>query len=171
MILILISWIYILFTTINLGFGFDKILGLKNNNFVITSILGLFSTTIIASVWAIFGRINIEFHVFLLLLNVILLLRFRTAIIETYKSFLLEINDLQNILKIFLTLISFLIIAQCASIPYVIDNESYYIQTIKWLNEYGFVKGLVNLHLFYGQMSGWHIVQSAFNFSFISQFQ
>ncbi|MET0944180.1 MAG: hypothetical protein ABWY22_02105 [Flavobacterium sp.] len=169
MILILISWIYILFTTINLGFGFDKILGLKNNNFVITSILGLFSATIITSIWAIFGRINIEFHAFLLLLNVILLLRFRNQIVHTYKSFLLEIYDLQNILKVFLALISFLIIAQCASIPYVIDNESYYIQTIKWLNEYGFVKGLVNLHLFYGQMSGWHIAQSAFNFSFLYQ--
>lgn len=169
MILILISWIYILFTTINLGFGFDKILGLKTNNLVITSILGLFSVTIMASIWAIFGRINIEFHIFLLLLNSILLLKFRNAIIEVYKSFTSEINELQNILKVFLVLITFLIVAQCASIPYVIDNESYYIQTIKWLNEYGFVKGLVNLHLFYGQMSGWHIAQSAFNFSFLYQ--
>ena len=47
------------------------------------------------------------------------------------------------------------------------DNESYYIQTIKWLNEFGFVKGLVNLHIFLGQLSGWHILQSAFNFSFL----
>lgn len=169
MILILISWIYILFTTINLGFGFDKILGLKNNNFVITSILGLFSATIIASIWAIFGRINIEFHVFLLVVNIILLLKFRNAILEFYRLFLVELNELQNILKVFLALITFLTTLQCASIPYVIDNESYYIQTIKWLNEYGFVKGLVNLHLFYGQMSGWHIAQSAFNFSFLYQ--
>ncbi|WP_232067418.1 hypothetical protein, partial [Flavobacterium bizetiae] len=69
MILIVISWIYILFTTINLGFLTDKIVKLKNQNFVITSILGLFSVTLLASIWAIFGRINIEFHIFLLLLN------------------------------------------------------------------------------------------------------
>ncbi|MDR7370709.1 LIC_10190 family membrane protein [Flavobacterium aquidurense] len=167
MILIAISWIYILFTTINLGTGFDKIMGLKNNNFVITSILGLFSVTILASTWAIFGRINIEFHSFLLLLNIILLLRFRKPIFEIYQSFILELKQLQKTLKIVLILIPLLIVAQCASIPFVIDNESYYIQTIKWLNEYGFVKGLVNLHLFYGQMSGWHIAQSAFNFSFL----
>jgi hypothetical protein len=169
MLLILISWIYILFTTINLGFGFDKLAGLKNNHLVITSILGLFSVTVLASIWAVFGRINIEFHVFLLLLNIFLIAKFRKSILEIYKSFLSEFKQLQNSLKIVLILISVLIVAQCASIPFVIDNESYYIQTIKWLNEYGFVKGLVNLHLFYGQMSGWHIAQSVFNFSFLYQ--
>ncbi|WP_173973163.1 LIC_10190 family membrane protein, partial [Flavobacterium bizetiae] len=45
--------------------------------------------------------------------------------------------------------------------------ESYYIQTIKWINEYGFIKGLANLHLFLGQTSGWHVTQSVFNFSFL----
>lgn len=167
MILIAISWIYILFTTINLGFGLDKILNLNTKNFVITSILGLFSATILASIWAIFGRINIEFHIVLLLLNVFLLLKFYNQIINVYKSFLLELQQLQKSLQIILTIISVLIILQCSSIPFVIDNESYYIQTIKWLNEYGFVKGLANLHLFYGQTSGWHITQSVFSFSFL----
>lgn len=167
MLLIAISWIYILFTTINLGVGFDKIMTLNNKNFVITSILGLFSTTILASIWAIFGRINIEFHIFLLLLNILLLLNFRNSIIDLYKSFLSELQQLQKSLKIILSIVAVLIILQCASIPFVIDNESYYIQTTKWLNEYGFVKGLANLHLFLGQMSGWHITQSVFNFSFL----
>ncbi|MEN2400109.1 hypothetical protein GKZ90_0009990 [Flavobacterium sp. MC2016-06] len=167
MILILLSWIYIFFTTINLGFACDRILVLKNKNFVVTSILGLFSVTILASIWAVFGRINIEFHVFLLALNLLLLLKFNNLIIKIYKSFISEFKSLQKGLKAILILISFLIIAQCASIPFVIDNESYYIQTIKWINEYGFVKGLVNLHLFLGQVSGWHVTQSVFNFSFL----
>ena len=167
MILIAISWIYILVTTINLGVGFDKLMNLSNKNFVITSVLGLFSTTILASIWAIFGRINIEFHIFLILLNIFSFLKFRNPIIDLYKSSLLELKQLPKRLKIVLGIVSVLIILQCASIPFAIDNESYYIQTIKWLNEYGFVKGLANLHLFYGQMSGWHITQSVFNFSFL----
>ena len=167
MLLIFLSWIYILFTTINLGFGLDKILDLKNKNFVITAILGLFSATVFASCWAIFGRINIEFHVFLLLLNLILFFKFKKEISEIYKSFTFEIQQLELPLKVYLGLISILIIAQCASIPYVNDNESYYIQTIKWLNEYGFVKGIINIHFFLGQTSGWHITQSVFNFSFL----
>jgi len=167
MILIFISWIYILFTTINLGFLTDRILQLKNQNFTITSILGLFATTIIASIWAIFGRINIEFHVFLLLLNIFIFLQFKDKIIAIYKLILSEFKEFSKILKVVFVITALLIIAQCSSIPFIIDNESYYIQTIKWINEYGFVKGLANLHLFLGQTSGWHVTQSVFNFSFI----
>lgn len=167
MFLILLSCIYILFTTINLGFGFDKCIGLKNKNFVVTSILGLFSVTILASIWAIFGRINIEFHGFLLILNFLLFFKFQKEITEKYKVFWSELQSLSKTLKIFLFTITLMIVAQCSSIPYVIDNESYYIQTVKWINEYGFVKGIVNLHFFLGQTSGWHITQSVFNFSFL----
>jgi hypothetical protein len=167
MFLIILSWFYILFTTINLGFGLDKIINLKNKNFVITSILGLFLVTVLASIWAVFGRINIEFHGILFLINVVLFFKFRNEIATIYKSFFKDFKQLELVLKSYLIVISFLIVAQCASIPYVIDNESYYIQTIKWINEYGFVKGIVNLHFFLGQTSGWHITQSAFNFSFL----
>ena len=167
MLLIFISWLYILFTSINLGFCTNKIVGIKNHNFVITSFLGLLSTTLFASIWAIFGRINIEFHSVLLILNLIIFFKFKSEINSIYNSFYQEFKNLNATLKFFIVAITTLIIAQCSSIPYVIDNESYYIQTIKWLNGYGFVKGLGNLHIFYAQTSGWHITQSAFNFSFL----
>lgn len=167
MLLIFISWFYIFITSINLGFCTNKIVGIKNQNFVITSFLGILSTTLFASIWAIFGRINIEFHSVLLILNLIIFFKFRSEIKLIYNSFYQEFKNLNATLKFFIAAITTLIIAQCSSIPYVIDNESYYIQTIKWLNEYGFVKGLGNLHIFYAQTSGWHIAQSAFNFSFL----
>ena len=167
MILILLSWIYIVFSTINIGFYTNKKLKLKNSNFVIFSILGLFTTTVFASIWAVFGRINIEFHLIFLILNIGIYLRFKNEIQILYKSFFLELKALTLSLKVALLFIFILILAQCASIPYIIDNESYYIQTIKWINEYGLVKGVANLHLFLGQTSGWHITQSVFNFSFL----
>jgi hypothetical protein len=167
MLLIILSWVYIVFTTINLGFGVDKLFKLQNKDFVVTSVLGLFATTILASFWAIFGRINIEFHYLLLTLNLLIFLKFKDDIFSIYTTFINELKSLSQSLKYYLAIITLCIIAQCSSIPYVIDNESYYIQTIKWLNEYGFVKGLVNLHFFLGQVSGWHITQSALNFSFL----
>lgn len=167
MFLILLSWIYILFTTLNFGCFLDKTLGLKVKNFTVISILGLFLTTIIASLWAIFGRINLEFHIAILLLNITLFLSNKVAILSIYRNFYNEIKNLEKSLKIFLGIITFFIIAQCASVPYAIDNESYYIQSIKWINEFGFVKGLANIHFFLGQTSGWHVTQSAFNFSFL----
>ncbi|PVX44776.1 hypothetical protein C8C85_0527 [Flavobacterium sp. 103] len=167
MILILLSWIYIFFSTINLGFVTDRILRLKNQNFVIHTILGLFTTTIFTSISAIFGRVNIEFHIVLLLINLAVFFKFQKEIRLLYKLFLEELRSLTTPLKIVLSIITILILAQCASIPYILDNESYYIQTIKWINEYGFVKGLANLHFFLAQTSGWHILQSAYSFSFL----
>jgi hypothetical protein len=167
MFLILISWIYIAFTSVNIGVGVNQFLGNTSTNIYTTSIKGLFGSTLLASIWAIFYRINIEFHAVLLVLNLIVFLKFKTIIIECYIFAKKEFTKLSKGLKLYLLLISVLIIAQCASIPYIIDNETYYIQTIKWLNEYGFVKGLANLHIFLGQTSGWHITQSVFNFSFI----
>src|SRR5690606_10458734 len=47
------------------------------------------------------------------------------------------------------------------------DNETYYIQTVKWLNEAGYVSGLANLHIFLAQQSGWHLLQAVFSFPFL----
>ncbi len=167
MLLIFLSWIYITFTTINLGTLLCKLLRLKVKDIAIISVSGFFFITTIASAWAVFGRINWEFHIALLLSNGIIAFAFRESIGELYKSFWLVLKALPSGLKLILGINAILILAQCASIPYVIDNESYYIQTIKWINEYGFVKGVANLHFFLAQTSGWHITQSAFNFSFL----
>ena len=167
MLLIIISWIYIAFSTINLGVGLDKLMKNSSNSMVITIVKGLFTTTLLASFWAIFGRISIEFHSFLVVLNLVLFYTLKAEITNTYKLFAIQFGQLSKSLQLYLVIIALLIVAQCASIPYIIDNETYYIQTIKWLNEYGLVKGLANLHIFFGQTSGWHITQSVFNFSFL----
>lgn len=167
MFLILLSWIYILFTAINLGYLMQRIVLIKNNNFVITSFLGLFLTTILGSIFAIFYRINIEFQLILFSINLIILIKFKNEIKQIYTLLYAEIKSLIFPLKITFITLTTLIVAQCATKPYIIDNESYYIQSIKWINEYGFVKGLANLHFFFGQTSGWHISQSIFSYSFL----
>lgn len=169
MILVLISWFYIFFTSVTLGLFFNHKAKLKCNNSITISFIGFISATILASFWAIFGRINIEFHVFLFFINFILGVKYKTELINTFKSIINQIQRLPKSIKIFLFITTLLITVKCASFSNYIDNETYYIQTIKWLNEYGFVKGLVNLHVFLGQTSGWHIAQSAFSFSFLHQ--
>ncbi|MCD0478926.1 hypothetical protein LPB90_10690 [Chryseobacterium sp. LC2016-29] len=47
--------------------------------------------------------------------------------------------------------------------PFILDHFGYYVPTIKWLTEYGLVKGISNLDLILGQMSVWHILQAGFS--------
>ncbi|SFT81588.1 hypothetical protein SAMN05421857_3456 [Chryseobacterium formosense] len=59
------------------------------------------------------------------------------------------------------------VILFCGSFyPFILDHFGYYVPSIKWLTEYGLVKGISNLDLILGQMSAWHILQAGFsNFS------
>lgn len=167
MVLILLSWLYVFFTSITLGIGFSKLFRIQSLTVVTTGILGLFGITLLASVWAIFGSINIGFHTFLLILSIVFGFRFKTDLKKIIKNILLQFSAYPLSIKILFSFSSVLILAQSATLPFIVDNETYYIQTIKWLNEYGFVPGLANLHLFLGQTSGWHITQSVYSFSFL----
>lgn len=55
----------------------------------------------------------------------------------------------------------------CASFqPFILDHFGYYVPTIKWITDFGLIKGISNLDLILGQMSLWHIFQAVFsNFS------
>ena len=167
MILILLSWLYIFFTAVTFGIAFSKVLRLSQFGIVITPVLGLFSITIFATLWAFFGPIAIGFHVVLLVSSIVFWYKNKVEFTSICQNALAEIQSFSLPIKILLAVSSLLVLAQSATLPFIIDNESYYIQTIKWLNEYGFVKGLANLHLFFGQTSGWHITQSVYSFSFL----
>ena len=148
MLLILLSWIYILAISIVLGNALNKLLKIFSTDSVIIIFFGLFGITIFTGFWAIFFAVNWQYHLVLLCISVVAI-KLNGLSIKSYLSNLKnELKTLSIFLKVVLALTAILILAHCASPPFLIDNESYYIQTIKWLNEYGFVKGLVNLHLF-----------------------
>ena len=50
---------------------------------------------------------------------------------------------------------------QSSHIPSFPDHDSYYIPTVRWLQEFGYVKGLANWHYFLGQCSAWHVLFAA----------
>lgn len=167
MILILLSWIYIFLTALSFGIAFSKLLKIGLPDCITASITGLFAITVLATIWAFFYPIAIAFHIVLILSSILLWFKNKAIFKSVLQSALSKIKSFSTPIKILLAVSSFLILAQSATLPFIIDNESYYIQTIKWLNEYGFVKGLANLHLFFGQTSGWHITQSVYSLSFL----
>lgn len=166
MLLVLFTWLYLFITLTNLGFGLSKITAIKPKHYFINILLGLVATSILATFWAIFGRINWEFHAFLIVFQALSFRYFKDEISTHYRTIWQSFSFFSKQTKGFLLAVTLLILAQSARAMHLVDNETYYIQTIKWLTEFGFVKGLSNLHLFFGQTSGWHILQSVFSFSF-----
>lgn len=126
--------------------------------------LGLAGITVLASLWAVWLPLDYRFTMFIVLLSLFFSIT-KTNFKQTslkFKEYLTDFKKLSLFIFILLT------VALAASLPaYAIDNEAYYIQTIKWLDQHGLVIGLGNLHHFFYQQSGVHILQSALNFDSI----
>lgn len=129
---------------------------------------GLFSVCILAHIWAFFGGISKIFYITISVLSFLSIVYNYTILIKSINVFKLRYLELSVLSKISIFFLLLLTLAQSSTSPFVIDNESYYIQTIKWINGYGFVKGLANLHVYLAQCSGWHVLQSAFSFPFLA---
>jgi len=170
MLLIFLTWIYIFITTLNFGILFKNSIRIQHCHVVIHHILGLFLYAVFTSIVAFFLRINIAYYALILILNIIVVFTNKKAFKQQLSAFVNSIRDLRPLFKILFYGILLVTLAQSATRPYILDNESYYIQTIKWINEYGYVKGLANLHMFFAQNSAWHTLQAGFNFSFLSNF-
>jgi hypothetical protein len=168
MILIAISWIIILLFIIPSGIAFQSQLKINSKASVITLLLGLFFQSILLSVCSFFFKIGLEVFIANLLMCLLICVSKANAIKTYLKQLRNDVHSLSGISKLILFIIFIFSLFKCAQHPFIIDNESYYVQTIKWINEYGFVKGLGNLHIYLGQMSSFHVLQAGFNFNFLT---
>jgi len=168
MVTILLSYFFILYILLGIGIIFNKWIRLENYNILFSILIGGFFQIIISTFYAIFFPLDYYFFLINLAIST-LFITFHFSIVKkiirnTTNSFS-KFSISSKFLFLFIIIISLI---HSSSVPILADNESYYIQTIKWINNYGLVKGLANLHLFFGQSSGWHILQSGFNFSFFT---
>ncbi len=166
MLLILINWIYIFISSLNFGFIVKKIVKINDENFTTHHVLGLFLISVFAWIYALFLPLNFVFYIVFFSINFFSLLFFRKKIKNLLYKFKDTFNSFKKKYKLGLAIVFIASLTMSASVPSIFDNESYYLQTIKWLNEYGFVKGLGNLHIFFAQTSSWHILQASFTFPF-----
>lgn len=167
MIVILLSWIYIFWTLINLGILASFVLHKPYVHKFIHLLLGMLLSMVVAHAWAFFAGFGVLFQGVLLVVNVLIssfyFTQVKAFVDTTFKGVMaMPRNYFMLLVAIFL-----LILYQSSLTNAYLDNEVYYIQTIKWLNEYGFVKGLANFDILLAQTSGWHIAQSVFSFHFL----
>lgn len=164
MILILIYWsVLFLFASLS-GIALQYIFSLSKTNTAFTLLYGIIFQTLFLSTFSFFYKISFEVFILNFSLQLLFYLKFKAEFLLFLKNIFKSYSNPQ--LYVFFAFIM-LIVLKSALLPSIFDNESYYIQTIKWCNEYGFVKGVANVHPFLGQFSFWHVLQSGFTFSFL----
>ncbi len=164
MIVVLLSWIYIFFTTLSFGVLFTRLFKIRYTSPDIHMILGLLFLCVLSSLTAFWQPLNGYFDMSVLAINILTLTLLKNSVFEVLSDYKKRFSGMRTFVKVILGLIFILGLMQCASSPILPDNESYYIQTVKWLDTFGFVPGTANVHPFLAQQSGWHVLQSALNF-------
>lgn len=147
MLSVLLSYTYIGITTFLLGFGVrlfvKRFLGYEIEE--VTSLIygGLGAATVYAGMYSLFAGVSLGANVGLWLLCVAVVCIGKKEFLDFIKKQTMQISKGKVILVFFLLLL----FSYGASRGYMhVDSGLYHAQAIRWIEEYGVVPGLANLH-------------------------
>lgn len=157
MVLILFSFIFIIPVLMGWGKIMENIWGILFQGISGKILSGILGISLIWTIVSFFIPLNINVEVPSILLGFFFF--FKNKLYQECYQF--SKKDV-----IILSASSLTVIYAGSFYPYILDHFGYYIPTLKWLTEYGLIRGISNVDLTLGQMSVWHIFQAGFsNFS------
>lgn len=157
MVLILFSFIFIIPVLMGWGKIMENIWGILFQGISGKILSGILGISLIWTIASFFIPLNINVEVPSILLGFFFF--FKNKLYQECYQF--SKKDV-----IILSASSLTVIYAGSFYPYILDHFGYYIPTLKWLTEYGLIRGISNVDLTLGQMSVWHIFQAGFsNFS------
>lgn len=154
MILILISAIFIIPVLMGIGRIVELVAGNLFPGIAGKALSGILGICIIWNIISFFTPLNIYIEIITIILGVSFFVK--DKLFREFRQF--STGEI-----LLLTFVSFIILWAGSYAPYILDHFGYYVPTIKWLTEYGLIKGISNLDLTLGQMSVWHIFQAGFS--------
>jgi len=123
--------------------------------------MGVSLAGILSGIWWMFAPVNEIFGGFLLGIGIgyaVASLPFRLEISFKSRWFLASI-----------ALFFMALIMKAAAPTSFYDCGLYYVQTVRWIQQYPVVPGLANLHIRFGNASAWHMLSAAFDWKSIFQ--
>ncbi|EMR01857.1 LIC_10190 family membrane protein [Cesiribacter andamanensis] len=172
MLLILLAWLYILILSYLYGhalLGFFRYVSQEKSDvhFSIHLLAGLALLATFTSYLSLFISIGLLANLLLLGgAGIILLVDWR-ALRTSLGTYLQEIRQAPPAFYLFTALVVFIGLMLSAVPDTKYDEGLYYIQTIKWMEQYPAITGLGNLHAKLSFNSAWHTLSALFTFSFL----
>lgn len=179
MILTLINWTYITLTAGIIGIGFltllKKITGYVCKEIDVCLFLGIALVTAYAEIFSLFYKVGGLANAVLILLCLFIGIVCRKHIADSCKAVLKKALSLKKeklskaaivhaVLVIAAFVLFWLIACQRA---YHVDTDLYHAQSIRWIEEYGIVKGLGNLHHRLAYNSAFMSLQALYSWAFL----
>lgn len=168
MISIILNWIYVLFVTLTLGFGVaglvQKLFKYDIRRFDSLAMAGLIVATVYAQIFSLFYKVGLAANIVLFLICLAILATQRKKIIEIIREWK-HSSSLGNMVFV---VALFVLWAYFTSRGYMhYDSDLYHAQSIRWIEEYGIVPGLGNLHERFAYNSSFFALSALFSMKFM----
>lgn len=178
MLLVILSWIYISFIFFGFGVGVMTLMqrvGKRTSTGVPTTVphtaivllLGMVATAITASILSLIMPLGALANALILLIAIACIALQRKNARAIRAQCRSEINSVPRLLAVlflgFIIVFAFL----SAQPPSHYDEGLYYGTTIKWMEEYGTVKGIANVNTRIGFNSTWMLLNALFSFQYL----
>ena len=168
MVMVLLNWLYIAITSFGTGIAvlsfFSFIFGIKKTHNVLPVIIaGLAFNTVYAETFSLFSGVGIAANVILVLLALAGAFFNRTSVSHTFTALKEKVLSVKVLPYIYVAVI--LLFAYGTSRGYIhYDTSLYHAQSIRWIEEYGVVKGLACLQLRFGYNSSAFALTALYSF-------
>jgi hypothetical protein len=148
MVLIFLNWLYIFITVFLCGFAFSRFAGklfaYRMENMLEQMFFGIAVVTVYAQVFSLFGGVGAAANVLLSAACIFIAVVWRKEIRHLASEKLRNRTVLYKILTAGIAMLW----CYCTSRGYMhYDSDLYHAQSIRWIEEYGIVKGLGNIHV------------------------
>lgn len=168
MVSVSLIWIYMIITCYITGYAALKALSVKQGYYIRkeSSCLyaGIVAVTVYAQFFSIFHKVGLLANVILLIICIICAVLLRKDFVERLQAIRLTITPVKAGVIVFL----FLLFAYGASAGVIhYDTGLYHAQSIRWIEEYGSVPGLGNLHSRLAYNSASFCLSALYSFSFL----
>lgn len=168
MLIILFNWIYIALTTFVLGQACscfaERYLHYHINRMDSVLVAGLVAATVYAQIFSLFYKVGLAANIILLAFCLLFCFLSRKRIAEQVKRCLAKYSAGRAVILLLLVLIW----AYFTSRGYLVyDSDLYHGQSIRWIEEYGVVKGLGNLHVRFAYNSSSFALSALYSMKFL----
>lgn len=170
MLMTLITWLYAGITIFLLGMGVDafveKVFHYRIKKLDSILMAGIVVATVYAQVFSLFYKVGFVANVFLII-NCLIIFCFRyKKIKENAKVWANNSSTGYKLILLFLIIIW----SYFTSRGYIhYDTDLYHAQSIRWLEEYGVVPGLANLHERFAYNSSFFALSALYSMKFVLQ--
>ena len=167
MLLVTANWIYILFLCLIFGHIIWTYLRSDSEtstspNFSILVVSGMMILTGIAALFSLFYKVSWEINIVLFAIALFWVNKNWKELRQLFKLYRSEVANSNLLVKGLFVLTYIVAISFSSTLSDYNDDGLYYVQTITWIEEYGVVPGLANLHNKLGFNTNWHCLSALF---------